>query len=338
MNLFIASLSTIIHISGEENDWQLRELELNEGDIQSLTVDPYSGAIYAGTFDHGLHRSVDGGETFKRIGKDDLHSRVMALHVSPSKPGGKFGTLYAGTEPSELYRSIDGGRTWTSLPALLDLPSKSTWSFPPRPYTHHVRDIATGYHDPEFLLAGIELGGVMRSTDKGVSFEDRKDQSQFDCHNVILHPIDKERIYEAAGGGFAISKDQGRTWNTDNEGLGDFTYLVHVAADPGDANIVVAAGAQGPRSAYTPERAETRLFRKVGSAPWKPVQDGLPKAEGSTVFHLHTHKGEPGVFYAVNNKGVYRSRDQGKSWHRLPVKWPSYLTDRRITNVCIKEI
>ena len=52
------------------------------------------------------------------------------------------GAVYAGTEPSALYRSDDGGETWHELESLLELPSRPTWSFPPRPWTSHVRWIA----------------------------------------------------------------------------------------------------------------------------------------------------------------------------------------------------
>jgi hypothetical protein len=51
------------------------------------------------------------------------------------------------------------------LVALLELPSRPSWSFPPRPWTSHVRWIAPSPHDADLLLIGIELGGLMRSTE-----------------------------------------------------------------------------------------------------------------------------------------------------------------------------
>ena len=49
--------------------------------------------------------------------------------------------VWVGTEPSRLYRSTDHGDTF-ELVSALDLPSRSSWSFPPRPRTHHVQCIA----------------------------------------------------------------------------------------------------------------------------------------------------------------------------------------------------
>ena len=65
------------------------------------------------------------------------------------------------------------------------------------------RPIAPDRHDPELLFVGIELGGVMRSTDGGLSWEDRKPNSQHDAHAVLTHPSAAGRVYEAAGGGVA---------------------------------------------------------------------------------------------------------------------------------------
>ena len=60
--------------------------------------------------------------------------------------------VYAGTEPSNLYRSEDGGETWQLLPELRQLPSEPRWSFPPRPWTHHVSTIALHPTDPDSLV------------------------------------------------------------------------------------------------------------------------------------------------------------------------------------------
>ena len=49
-----------------------------------------------------------------------------ALPLSP--PAVESWVKIAGTEPSALYRSDDSGRTWRELDALLELPSRPTWS------------------------------------------------------------------------------------------------------------------------------------------------------------------------------------------------------------------
>jgi hypothetical protein len=77
------------------------------------------------------------------------------------------GAAYAGCEPSALWVQRDGA--WEELSVLRELPSVPAWSFPPRPWTSHVRWIAPSPHDGNLLLVGIELGGLMRSEDGGAS-------------------------------------------------------------------------------------------------------------------------------------------------------------------------
>jgi hypothetical protein len=40
---------------------------------------------------------------------------------------------------------------------------------------------------------------------------------------------------------------------------------------------------------------------------------------------LTANKFEPGVFYAANNKGLFRSADTGLAWDELPIRWPGQI-------------
>src|SRR5581483_5724628 len=113
--------------------------------------------VYAGTFDSGLYASQDGGASWSRAGEGLTEPRVLSVAVSPSHQESGVSVAYAGTEPSNLYRSEDGGQRWQRLPTLRELPSEPTWSFPPRPWTRHVRTIALHPTDPDWLAVGIEL-------------------------------------------------------------------------------------------------------------------------------------------------------------------------------------
>ena len=99
--------------------------------------------------------------------------------------------------------SRDGGGTWRELEGLKNLPSSSTWSFPSRLWTSHVRSIAFSYEDPDLIVAGIELGGVVRSEDGGDSWQDQRPGAYADCHTLAAHATAPNTLYEVAGGGFA---------------------------------------------------------------------------------------------------------------------------------------
>ena len=167
--------------------------------------------------------------------------------------------VYAGTEPSNLYRSEDGGETWQLLPELRRLPSEPRWSFPPRPWTHHVSTIALHPTDPDSLAVGIELGGVMRSADGGATWIDHNPQAHSDAHQLLTHPLAPERVYEVAGQGIAISPDRGQSWRRLDDGL-DRHYAWAVAADPAEPEPVVCLGA----AIRTPCAPPTAAARRAG--------------------------------------------------------------------------
>lgn len=332
--MYLASKEAIYKASESKDTWHIKQIKSPE-DVRCVEADPVSNRIYAGTFNEGLYCSDNDGKTWKKRGDGILHNRVMCLYANELEQHGGFSTIWVGTEPSMLYRSQDGGETWHHFPDLLELPSKSTWSFPPRPHTHHVRAIQPDLHDANRIFAGIELGGVMKSEDRGESWEDRKEGSHHDSHSIKAHPLVEGRIYEAAGEGFAESKDSGNTWIPYNEGLGKYTYMVDVAADSKDADTVIASVAEGPYSAYNPENAHTYLARRTGGNAWEFAEEGLPSPEGSTVFSLLSDQTKPHTFYAVNNKGIYVSQDAGNSFRKVEIDWPEALTSERVLDVTL---
>ncbi|MGQ0548475.1 MAG: WD40/YVTN/BNR-like repeat-containing protein, partial [Armatimonadota bacterium] len=228
---------------------------------------------------------------------------------------------YAGTEPSAVFRSTDGGETWKELHGLSKLPSASTWSFPPRPETHHVRWIGVDPHEPRRLYVAIEAGALVRSLDGGDTWIDRTPDGPYDTHTLALHPHARGRLYSAAGDGYYESRDEGRTWENIESGL-RHGYLFGVAVDPADPEMVAVSAASGPGRAYSPANATSYLYVKKGNGGWESIRDGLPDPKGTTISFLATRPNEPHTIYAANNRGVFRSRDAGMSWEPLDLAWP----------------
>src|SRR5918998_1360788 len=189
-------------------------LTLEERGARCLAVDTKDpDTLYVGTSDEGLFKSEDGGGGWEKISGIE-HPRVTSVAVSPVD-----GAVYAGTEPSTLFVSRDGGASWLELEGLKNLPSAPTWSFPPRPWTSHVRAIALSFEDPDLIVAGIELGGVVRSEDGGESWQDQRPGAYADCHTLATHPSAPDVVYEAAGGGVAQSEDFGESWIVADAGI-----------------------------------------------------------------------------------------------------------------------
>jgi hypothetical protein len=246
------------------------ELFLSGSGAQCLAVDPAKpDTVYAGLREGGVRRSVDGGRSWEECGLPE--PGVFSLAVSAAD-----GAVYAGTEPSRLFRSADQGESWTELEALLELPSRPSWSFPPRPWTSHVRWIAPSPHDADLLLVGIELGGLMRSTDGGQSWQDHRPGAQPDVHSLAGHPHTPGRAYEAGGGGAAFSTDGGESWQAADEGR-DRNYTWSVSVDLDDPDCWYVSASTGPFAAHGRRDPQAYIYRRRDGEPWQPLTGALPE-------------------------------------------------------------
>ncbi len=297
------------------------EQHLTDQAPEAIAVDPQEPArLYAGTWGHGLWVSTDGGRGWEPAGDGIPHSKVFAVAVERtgvSQPS----VVYAGTEPSTISRSRDGGANWEELPMLLDLPSSSSWSFPPKPHTHHVRWIETDPHVAGKLYVAIEAGALVRSLDEGSTWIDRENDGPIDTHTAASHPEAAGWIFSSAGDGYFESHDGGESWARIMDGL-RHRYMVGVAVDPGDPETVVVSGASGPYASYDPRNAEAYVYRKSAGGPFELAMQGLPGGTGTVASRLATHQSEPNVFYAVNNHGLFQSSDAGRSWEAMDLEWP----------------
>ena len=325
--LYAATGNSIVRLSREQDDQWSSETLLHDKGVQCVAVDPDKpNRIYAGTFDDGLFRSLDGGKTWTAAGGGIPHQRIPSVAISPSRTVDGLNAVYAGTEPSSLFISDDDGETWSDLAGLRQLPSAPTWSFPPRPWTSHVRWIALSHQDPELIFAGIELGGVMRSTDGGKTWEDRKPGSYHDAHCIRTHPRDPSRVYEAAGGGVAISLDAGETWSPVDEGM-DRHYVWAAAVDPEDPDLWFVSATHSARYAHRDDGdSEAMIYRKRGDAAWEPAMGGLEAPMSEMPYALLIPENDRNTIFAGTRKGsLYVSDDRGESWRKTDVNLPGIL-------------
>ena len=306
--LYVATGDSVARLA-EADGWAV-ELSLVGSGAQCLAVDPTNrDVVYAGLREGGVRRSSDGGATWSDCALSV--PAVFSLAVAPD------GAVYAGTEPSALYRSADGGASWRELSSLLDLPSQPTWSFPPRPWTSHVRWIAPSPHDPELLLVGIELGGLMRSSDGGETWDDHRPGAQRDVHSLAWHPTAPGRAYEAGGGGAAWSDDGGETWQPADEGR-DRHYTWSVAVDPDDAELWYVSASTGPFAAHGRGDPQARIYRRHGQG-WTALGGGLPDPLAMP-YALVASDGR--LFAGLASGDLWESRDRGDTWTRCELDPP----------------
>ncbi len=317
MSMLVIATEPALLIARHGSTWSVEE-HLKGESPECLAVDfEKPGRIYCGTWGHGLWRSDDAGRTWNPVGAGIAHAEITAVAVSPSERG----IVYAGTEPSAVFRSENGGETWHELSGLLALPSSRSWSFPPRPETHHVRWIETDPAAAGRLFVAIEAGALVRTLDGGQTWLDRVREGPFDTHTAATHRLAPGRVYAAAGDGYFETSDAGESWASQVEGL-RHDYLVGIAVDPADPDGVIVSAAPGPFVAYSPGRAEAYIYRKTARRSFQSAMEGLPEGRGTIASRFAT-PGKAGVMYAANNHGVFLTPDAGRSWTALEIPWPN---------------
>ncbi|MDP8952571.1 MAG: hypothetical protein M3N18_10095 [Actinomycetota bacterium] len=194
--VYAAMGSELLVVDRRNGGWHA-DRRLVASSPQCVAVDPLRPeCLFCGTFDKGLWRSADAGDSWEPVGADIAQNAVMAVAVSPVEQANGHGVVYAGTEPSALHRSEDGGESWEDLREMRELPSPPEWGFPPRPEISHVRWILP---DPavtgRLYYAAIEAGALIRSHDGGQTWQDRVPDGPRDTHTLAAHKEAPGRLY-----------------------------------------------------------------------------------------------------------------------------------------------
>jgi hypothetical protein len=312
--LYAATGDGIVRLDEAGEAWTV-ELALSGSGAQCLAVDPADpDTVYAGLREGGVRRSVDGGRSWVDCGLPE--PGVFSLAVSAAD-----GAVYAGTEPSRLFRSEDRGESWRELEALLELPSRPSWSFPPRPWTSHVRWIAPSPHDSELILVGIELGGLMRSTDGGQSWQDHRPGAQPDVHSLAWHPHTPGRAYEAGGGGTAFEHRRGRDLAAGRRGPRSPLRVVGHGRSLTTPTGGTSRRAPARSPAHGRRDPQAHIYRRRDGEPWQSLAGGLPEPLPAMPYALLATDGR--LFAGLADGQLWESRDRGDTWAPLQLEGDS---------------
>ena len=332
---------SLLVLKSSKDGWKVHE-SLVGTHPQSIAFDPLNpNRAYCGTFGGGLWKTDDGGgQNWDKIGTDVICSpNVTSVSVSPLDRGSDgFNVVYTGTEPSEFYRSDDGGQSWERMFNLNSLSSSQSWSFPPRPWTHHVRWIEPDVNTPGYVFVAIEAGALVQSRDGGRTWIDKVKQGPYDTHTLATHRNAPKRLYSSAGDGYFESFDYGETWIRPMAGI-KHPYLYGLGIDSEDPQTVIVSASSGPWQAHSAGQ-DTKSFmyrRSEDGGQWELISKGLPEPRGTIVAILVASPKNAGEFYAVCNRGIFWTTDSGISWKTLDIPWPKEYLSQHPWSVAIEE-
>ncbi len=238
-------------------------LGLRDGQqITNILVDPRDpnrvfvavlGHPYGPNAERGVFRSMDGGNTWKKILYQDENSGATDLAFDPSNPQILFAVLWSSRRPpwttgapleghtGGLFKSTDGGDTWTPLAKGLPTNEQGLARI----------GIGIAPSDPSRMYALVDapqLGGLFRSDDAGESWqrvnnEDRIWGRGFDFAWVRVAPNNKNTVYICNTSTYR-STDAGANFTAIKGAPGGDDYHT-IWINPEDPKILLLASDQG---------------------------------------------------------------------------------------------
>ncbi len=290
----------------------------------------------------GVHRSVDGGETWEEIsaGLPSDHMGRIGIAAAPSAPSTVYAIIEANDEDKGVYRSTDFGQNWekrsghmTTSPQYYNeivvdpdnanrLYSLDTFSkvsedggktFTNLSAEHrHVDDHAL-WIDPanvKHLLMGGD-GGVYESWDGGTRWRHMDNLPIVQFYRI--QPDNDAPFYNVCGGTQDNNSLCGPSRTAVTHGIVNSDWKIILGGDgykpqidPTDPNIIYTQYQYGGLARYD-RRTQERLY----ITPQPPNGENDYKWNWNTPLLISPH--DPKTIYYAAEK-VFRSKDRGDSW------------------------
>jgi photosystem II stability/assembly factor-like uncharacterized protein len=318
--------------------------------ITALVIDPSTpSTLYAGLDQGAVFKSVDGGNHWKMIHKDDYGIKSMA--VDPKSTG----TVYIGTYTG-ILKTNNGGETWENIlepdPSIPGYISSITVD----------PSLSSTVYAGTTNILGVGKSGIFASLDKGKSWSFSDKGLDFtDITEIVIDPSQSTTLYAATiqicdcGGGISENEggvyrslDGGTSWKRIVIGLTN-VRVQSLAIDPKVPSTLFAGtynglfisknGGEdwskvikdnshlGIQSIYINPISPSNMIMGTSRGIFKSIDHGANWSEsnfgllGANVLALAEDPKRPGVIIAsVEGSGLYESANNGEGWNLLSSK------------------
>ncbi|MFI5181979.1 MAG: glycosyl hydrolase [Thermoanaerobaculia bacterium] len=279
--------------------------------VADLAIDPTNPRIlYAAMWQHvrkpwtmesggpgsGLYRSVDGGETWKKLagGLPEGVVGKIGISVSASRPERVFALVEA--EKGGLFRTENGGEKWTRVSENRELIQRAWY------YTH----VFAHPKNPDVVL--VLNVGSWRSVDGGKTFQKFRIRHG-DHHDLWIDPDDPDRMIEGDDGGATVSFNGGKSWTSqDNQPTAQFYRLFTddrfpywlYGAQQDNSDVAIPSAVPG---------------RTIGVSDWYP-------AGGGESGWTQPDPRNPEIIYGGSYGGEITRYDRKTRESRVITAWP----------------
>lgn len=307
-------LSGIFRTVGGGNTWELVEetlfLKRDDGDgggerfaFAPTTLDKVqTKTIYAGTYNDGLLKSTDGGDTWVFCGLKDVN--IYDIKVHPKKHSTVFVSANQG-----LFQYDDmSGKV-----------SKIGGELPDYP-----RTIAVNPENPEIVYAAVGKYGVFMSTDSGIKFVERDKglPKGKEYVHISLSPANPEYLYVSINKDGALnpfwSHDGGLTWHAPKTlDQGKFSLF----GEDRFFSCQIEPHPKNPNVAITSANGKARILKtEDGGQKWFYSGEGYTggrRGVGRSSLAFYKDQGKM-IFFLIDH-GPALTVDDGESFRMLEV-------------------
>jgi photosystem II stability/assembly factor-like uncharacterized protein len=330
------------------------------GDNCTLAMhDPRNGDLIAalnhGHFGVKIHRSSDGGVTWKEIATPKYPEKPADYApkipvegkaadwslklVWALTPGGadEPGVIWCGTLPGGLFKSEDNGDSWTLNRPLWDDPRREEW-FGGGADHPGIHSICVDPRDSQHVIVGISCGGVWITRDGGNTWqltghgmraEFMPPEKQFepnaqDPHCVAQCRSNPDILWVQHHNGIFRSTDAAQTWSeitdVNPSGFG-FAVVVH----PADPDVAWFVPAVKDEKRYPLDGRVVVNRTRDGGKSFETLSRGLPQEHAYDLVYRHAldidQSGERLAFGSTTGS-LWMSEDAGDSWQTLSSNLP----------------
>ncbi len=302
-------------------------------------------ALLAGGPGSGIHKSVDGGETWREAtaGLPSGDMGKIGLDVSEANPDVLYATIEAGPDERGFYRSVDRGESWERRNSYISggtgphyyqeieaSPHDVDVVYQMDVFVHVTRDggatfaeLGTGREkhsdnhafwidpkNPRHILAGTDAG-LYETFDEGTTWRHFPNLPISQFYKLALD--DAEPFYNILGGAQDLGTLLGPSRTLNVEGVRNRDWSVPLGADgyasafdPFDPNIAYIQSQQGNL-----QRLDLRTMELIGIRPLPAPGDPPERWNWDSPVIASPHAAGR-IYYA--SQRLWRSDDHGNSW------------------------
>jgi hypothetical protein len=209
-----------------------------------------------------------------------------------------------GTEGPHIYEVTNN--SVNPIASFDQLEERSSW-YTPWGGPPAVRSFAAT--DDGWVYADIHVGNIMRSRNRGGSWEPVVPDLHDDVHQVATSSQSKDRLYANTAHAVYVSEDRGDSWNHRSEGL-PVLYGRAITVHPEDPDCLLASVSTGPHG-----DAKGYLYQTEDAGhSWTHVVEGFPSEVQGNIDTSQVSFTPNGDAWAAVGKLLYTSTDRGLSW------------------------